>query len=70
MIVNMQCIQTIFLDTDTSGTDDEGEQHIPQGEPSDVESDDDLPMNKKRMAKADSTSDAGPSKKKHKHHCV
>ncbi|CAH1423639.1 unnamed protein product [Lactuca virosa] len=66
MDVNVQPLQEIFLDTDTSGADDEGEQHIPQGEPSDVESNDDLPLNKKRKAKADFTSDAGPSKKKHK----
>ncbi|CAH1415333.1 unnamed protein product [Lactuca virosa] len=57
----------IFLDTDTSSVDAERKQHIPQGEPGNIESKDDVPLHKKTKAKVDSTSDSSSSEKKHKH---
>lgn len=61
----------VFRNTYTSGADVEGEQQVPQRDPSVVEFDeDDVSLRKKRKAKAYSTSDIGPSKKKHKQFIV
>ncbi|CAI9282792.1 unnamed protein product [Lactuca saligna] len=54
------------IDTETYNADIKGEKHIPQGEPSGVESDDDVPLIKKRKETVDYSFGIGPSKKKHK----
>lgn len=47
--IDVQPIQTIYPETDTTSVDVEGEQHVPQGEPSVIEFDaDDAPLSKER----------------------
>lgn len=50
-------------ETNTIGANVEGEQQVPQGAPSDIQSDEEyVPLSKKRMATT--TPNVGPSKKK------
>lgn len=67
--IDVQPLQTIYLCIDTTGTGVEGEQHLPQVESSDTESDeDDVPLSKKR--KATIVPDIGPFKKKYKERTI
>ncbi|CAH1445433.1 unnamed protein product [Lactuca virosa] len=62
-------LPSVYHDTDTIGVDVEGEQYLPQGKPSDIETDeDDVPLSKKR--KETIAPDVGVSKKKCKEHTI
>ncbi|CAI9265373.1 unnamed protein product [Lactuca saligna] len=58
-------LPSLYPDIDTTGVDVDGEHHVPQGEPSDFDSnEDDIPLIKRQKEKT--APDVGPSKRKRK----